>query len=128
MYIVDPNQAPCNKKQLSIYFIQSINVHCIPSSKQFYFVIDIDPRKASKQFSTRFSCGSSVTGEDEVVVQGDLIDDMISFILEHWPEVHVIKKSVFDKQNWHSIGPIQFAMATMLIEAVCLRNSQTYII
>ncbi|XP_003385869.3 PREDICTED: density-regulated protein homolog [Amphimedon queenslandica] len=48
---------------------------------------DIDPRKASKQFSTRFSCGSSVTGEDEVVVQGDIIDDMVSFILEQWPEV-----------------------------------------
>ena len=50
-------------------------------------MIDIDPRKASKQFSTRFSCGSSVTGEDEVVVQGDIIDNMVSFILEQWPEV-----------------------------------------
>lgn len=35
-----------------------------------------------------------MTGEDEVVVQGDIIDDMVSFLLEQWPEVRRGKGAV----------------------------------
>lgn len=49
--------------------------------------IDIDLRKASKVFAQHFSCGSSVTGEDEVVIQGDVWGDLVDFIPEKWPEV-----------------------------------------
>jgi len=41
---------------------------------------------ASKVFAKKFSCGSSVVkgtnGEDEIDVQGDIIDDMIDFLEE----------------------------------------------
>jgi translation initiation factor 1 (eIF-1/SUI1) len=29
-----------------------------------------------------------VTGEDEIVIQGDITDDVIDFIQEKWPEVN----------------------------------------
>lgn len=44
-------------------------------------------KKASKQFAQRFSCGSSVTGEDEIVVQGEVAAEMLDFIQQTWPEV-----------------------------------------
>lgn len=47
---------------------------------------DIDIKKASKCFAQHFSCGSSVTGDDEVVVQGDVYDDIIDLIQEKWPQ------------------------------------------
>lgn len=53
------------------------------------FSLDIDLRKASKLFAQHFSCGSSVTGEDEVVIQGDVWEDVLEFIPEKWPEVYV---------------------------------------
>ena len=49
--------------------------------------VEIDLKKASKIFAQHFSCGSSVTGEDEVVVQGDVTDDIFDLIQKHWPEV-----------------------------------------
>lgn len=48
-------------------------------------------KTATKVFSTRLACGSSVTknnqGLDEIVVQGDVSDDIYDIILETWPEV-----------------------------------------
>lgn len=41
-------------------------------------------------FSSKFSCGSSVTGDDEIVIQGDVSDDLFDFLPEKWPQV--IKK------------------------------------
>lgn len=32
---------------------------------------DIDLKEASKLFGHKFACGSSVTGEDEIVIQGN---------------------------------------------------------
>lgn len=48
---------------------------------------DIDLKFAAKFFGTKFACGSSVTGEDEIVVQGDIKDDLIDLIPEKWPEI-----------------------------------------
>jgi len=51
---------------------------------------------ASKVFAKRFSCGSSVlkgpAGEDEIDVQGDIIDDLILFLEEKW---QISEDSVF---------------------------------
>eukprot|EP00731_Ephydatia_muelleri_P022512 Em0015g95a len=47
----------------------------------------IDLKKASKMFAQHFSCGSSVTGEDEIGIQGDVGEDIVDFITEKWPEV-----------------------------------------
>ncbi|XP_044253807.1 density-regulated protein homolog [Tribolium madens] len=48
---------------------------------------DIDLKVAAKFFGTRFACGSSVTGEDEIVIQGDVKDDLFDVIPEKWPEI-----------------------------------------
>lgn len=47
----------------------------------------IDLKVASKYFASKFSCGSSVTGEDELVIQGDVKDDLFDVIPEKWPQV-----------------------------------------
>lgn len=51
---------------------------------------DIDLKVAAKFFGTKFACGSSVTGEDEIVIQGDVKDDLFDVIPEKWPEVCII--------------------------------------
>lgn len=49
---------------------------------------DIDPKKAAKVFSNKFACGTSVdTNIDEIVIQGDVGDDLLDFIPEKWPEI-----------------------------------------
>ena len=60
--------------------------HTIPLSHHPPFT-DIELKKASKSFAQHFSCGSSVTGEDEIVIQGDVYDDIIDFIQDKWPQV-----------------------------------------
>ena len=52
-----------------------------------YSIVEIDLKKASKVFAQHFSCGSSVTGDDEVVVQGDVTDNIFNLIQKHWPDV-----------------------------------------
>lgn len=47
---------------------------------------------ASKFFGTKFACGASVTGDDEIVIQGDVKDDLFDVIPTKWPEVSVQKK------------------------------------
>ena len=58
-----------------------ITISILPSST------DIDLKKASKCFAQHFSCGSSVTGDDEIVVQGDVYDDVAELIQQKWPQV-----------------------------------------
>lgn len=48
---------------------------------------NIDLKIASKFFGTKFACGSSVTGDDEIVIQGDVKDELLSVIPEKWPEI-----------------------------------------
>ncbi|CAK8680072.1 density-regulated protein-like [Clavelina lepadiformis] len=48
---------------------------------------DINLKKASKQFSQKFSCGSSVSGDDEIIIQGDVTDDLIDLISETWNQI-----------------------------------------
>lgn len=47
----------------------------------------VDLKEASKLFSKKFACSSSVTGADEIVVQGDVKDELIEFIPEKFPEI-----------------------------------------
>lgn len=47
----------------------------------------VDLKDASKLFSKKFACSSSVTGPDEIVVQGDVKDDIIEFIPEKFAEI-----------------------------------------
>lgn len=52
-----------------------------------FLISDIDLKVAAKFFGTKFACGSSVTGDDEIVIQGDVKDDLFDIIPEKWPEV-----------------------------------------
>ena len=47
----------------------------------------IDLKDASKYFSNKFACGCSVTGDDELVIQGDVKDDLFDILPEKWPDV-----------------------------------------
>ncbi|XP_037077654.1 density-regulated protein homolog [Pollicipes pollicipes] len=48
----------------------------------------IDLKVASKFFANKFSCGSSVTGNgDEIVVQGDVKDDLFDILPDKWEEI-----------------------------------------
>lgn len=47
----------------------------------------IDLKVAAKFFGTRFACGSSVVGDDEIVIQGDVKDDLFDVIPEKWSDI-----------------------------------------
>ena len=47
----------------------------------------IDLKVASKFFGQKFACGASITGDDEIVIQGDFKDDLFDLIPEKWSEV-----------------------------------------
>merc|ERR1712156_1327449 len=47
----------------------------------------IDLKVASKFFGQKFACGASITGDDEIVIQGDFKDDLFDLIPEKWEEV-----------------------------------------
>jgi translation initiation factor 1 (eIF-1/SUI1) len=53
---------------------------------------DIDLKIAAKFFGSKFACGSSVTGDDEIVIQGDVKDDLFEVIPEKWPQVSFVIK------------------------------------
>lgn len=67
---------------LSLYFV--LNVISVST------LADIDLKEAQRFFAQKFSCGASVTAEDEIIIQGDFTDDIIDVIQEKWPEVRVI--------------------------------------
>lgn len=47
----------------------------------------IDLKVAAKYFGSKFACGASVTGEDEIVIQGDVKDELFEVIPEKWSEI-----------------------------------------
>lgn len=47
----------------------------------------IDLKVAAKFFGQKFATGSSVTGADEIVIQGDIKDDLFDVLTEKWKEV-----------------------------------------
>ena len=58
-----------------IYFLQGLKT------------FGIDLKVASKFFGQKFACGASITGDDEIVIQGDFKDDLYDLIPEKWSEV-----------------------------------------
>merc|ERR1711990_984637 len=47
----------------------------------------IDLKVAQKFFSSRFACSSSVQGDDEVIIQGDVKDELFDVLPEKWPVI-----------------------------------------
>lgn len=60
---------------------------------------DIDVKAAGKFLGGRFACGASVTGEDEIVIQGDFVDDLFDVLPEKWPQVLLYRQC-----RAHSMG------------------------
>lgn len=80
------------------------------------FVADIDLKEAQRFFAQKFSCGASVTAEDEIIIQGDFTDDIIDVIQEKWPEV---KQTVFmEKVSWLFI-PVKFGKMHFFSIFIC---------
>jgi density-regulated protein DRP1 len=46
-------------------------------------------KDVAKQFSKKFACSSSATGPDEIIVQGDVADELLDYIPEQWPQVRL---------------------------------------
>ncbi|CAL2036614.1 hypothetical protein CAEBREN_00293 [Caenorhabditis brenneri] len=73
--------------------VQKVTLQREPRGKKSVTVIkglatfDIDLKVASKLFAQKFACGSSVTGADEIVIQGDVKDDLLDLIPEKWSQV-----------------------------------------
>ena len=58
------------------------------------YTADVDLKAAAKFFAQKFACGSSVTGDDEVVIQGDVKDDLFDLIPQKFKQVcdvHVVR-------------------------------------
>ena len=56
-------------------------------SEVHYRYCGIDLKVASKFFGQKFACGASITGDDEIVIQGDFKDDLFDLIPEKWPDI-----------------------------------------
>uniref|UniRef100_A0A8C8JG18 Density-regulated protein n=2 Tax=Oncorhynchus TaxID=8016 RepID=A0A8C8JG18_ONCTS len=66
---------------------QKITIAKIPRAKKKYVTrvcgmntFDIDLKEAQRFFAQKFSCGASVTAEDEIIIQGDFTDDIIDMM------------------------------------------------
>ena len=70
-----------------IDFVFSLNFTPYVSKDAGEYFVDISLKGGSKYFAGKFSCGSSVTGPDEIVIQGDCKDDLWDLITEKWPQV-----------------------------------------
>jgi density-regulated protein DRP1 len=47
----------------------------------------IDLKQAAKFFAGKFACGASVTAPDEIVIQGDVKDELFELIPDKWKQV-----------------------------------------
>ncbi|GMR41359.1 hypothetical protein PMAYCL1PPCAC_11554, partial [Pristionchus mayeri] len=71
--VVTVQRAPRGKKSVTV--VKGLNG------------FDIDLKVAAKFFASKFACGSSVTGADEIVIQGDVKDDLFDLIPGKWAAV-----------------------------------------
>lgn len=64
-------------------------------------MIGLDLKKVAKSCASRYACGCSVVrnpaGFDEVVIQGDFVDDLFDFILQEWPEILESQIEIIEK-------------------------------
>lgn len=66
----------------------------------FVYKTEIELKEAQRFFAQKFSCGASVTGEDEITIQGDVTDDIMDVIQEKWPEVRLPFSSLPHGEWW----------------------------
>ena len=96
---LNSNLHPCSE----CFYGKVIHILLLHFMKGTFLLSDVDLKKAAKQFAQKFSCGSSVTGDDEIVIQGDITDDIFDFLQEKWPQVSYgsygvcVKSTIFEK-------------------------------
>ncbi|CAI5445491.1 unnamed protein product [Caenorhabditis angaria] len=84
---------PVKEKKKASGGVQKVTVQREPRGKKSVTVIkglatfEIDLKVAAKFFAQKFACGSSVTGNDEIVIQGDVKDDLFDLIPGKWAQV-----------------------------------------
>ncbi len=78
---------PLHPHQLNFWFCEVKFLHANRKNKYDFISVEIDLKKAAKLFANKFSCGSSVTGDDDIVIQGDVSYDVVELIQSTWPEV-----------------------------------------
>ena len=72
----------------------------------------IDLKVASKFFGQKFACGASITGDDEIVIQGDFKDDLFDLIPEKWEEVNISTLLFQFNKDLDSVGAVGTAAPT----------------
>ncbi|XP_038060844.1 density-regulated protein-like [Patiria miniata] len=84
---------------------QTVTISRIQRQKKKYVTVvrgigshDIDLKDAAKAFASRFSCGASVSGDDEIVIQGDVTDDLLDYLSE---------KFNIDEDNIEDLGDVK---------------------
>ena len=69
----------------------------------------MDLKKATKQFSNRFACGCSVSknnvGQNEVIIQGDVVDELVEYLQETWPNVGLTSAFAARSAPTHRLTP-----------------------
>lgn len=82
------------KAKKELHGPSEIRIYTAPRGKKKFVTVvsglgknGIDLKVAAKVFGTKFACGSSVSGDDEIVIQGDVKDDLIDLIPEKWPQI-----------------------------------------
>ncbi|CRK91311.1 CLUMA_CG004985, isoform A [Clunio marinus] len=63
----------------------------------------IDLKVAVKVFGTKYACGSSITDENEISIQGNVKADVIEFIAHKWPELKDVIDDNGDYRNTFNI-------------------------
>ncbi|OXB64115.1 hypothetical protein ASZ78_002045, partial [Callipepla squamata] len=96
---------------------QKVTIAKIPRAKKKYVTrvcglatFEIDLKEAQRFFAQKFSCGASVTGEDEIIIQGDFTDDIIDVIQEKWPEVissFLLEQLLVDDDSIEDLGEVK---------------------
>lgn len=78
----------------------------------FLKITEIDLKEAQRFFAQKFSCGASVTGEDEIIIQGDFTDDIIDVIQEKWPEVSIWNIRICRNKFLKQVASVLFGTTT----------------
>jgi len=60
---------------------------------------DIDVEAARKFFAQKFSCGCSKAAEDELIIQGDVVDNLFDVIPEKFPQI--TEDMIEEKESKH---------------------------
>ncbi|KAJ3120229.1 Translation machinery-associated protein 22 [Nowakowskiella sp. JEL0407] len=91
-------EEPKSSKDKKKKAVQKVLVKRVDRNKRKFVTVvsgleffDVDLKKAAKQFANKYACGSSVTknaaGADEIVVQGDFMDDIVTLIPVTWKHI-----------------------------------------